>query len=84
MLITSLNNDRIKELVKLKEKKYRDSNKLFFIEGYDIVSEAYKNGVIKELYVLDGVECSMDVSITYVSMDVMKKIIVNIFHAQMF
>ena len=74
MLITSVNNDRIKELVKLKDKKYRDKYNLFFIEGYDIVSEAYNKGVIKELYILDGVECSMDIPITYVSLDVMKKI----------
>ena len=74
MLITSVNNDRVKELVRLKEKKYRDKVNLFFIEGYDIVSEAYNNGVIKELYVLDGIDCDMDVPVTYVSMDVMKKI----------
>ena len=74
MLITSVNNERIKELVKLKEKKYRDKCNLFFVEGYDIVIEAYKNGVVKELYLLDGVECNMDVPIIYVSMDVMKKI----------
>ena len=43
MLITSVNNERVKELVKLKEKKYRDNNNLFFIEGEDIVLEAYKN-----------------------------------------
>lgn len=74
MLITSLNNDRVKELVKLKEKKYRDNNNLFFIEGYDLVVEAYKNNVIKELYVLDGVDCEFDIQHTYVSCDVMKKI----------
>lgn len=74
MLITSLNNDRIKELVKLKDKKYRDTNNLFFIEGYDIVVEAYKNSLIKELYVLDGTIVDMDVPITYVNRDVMKKI----------
>ena len=74
MLITSVNNDKIKELVKLKDKKYRDSNNLFFIEGYDIVLEAYKNNCIKELYVLDGTLVDMDVPVTYVSYDVMKKI----------
>ena len=74
MLITSVNNDRVKELVRLKEKKYRDRDGLFFIEGYDIVSEAYKNGIIKELYVLDGINCDMAVPITYISLDVMKKI----------
>ena len=74
MLITSVNNDKIKGLVKLKDKKYRDNNNLFFVEGEDIVFEAYKNSIIKELYVLDGVNVDMDVPITYVSHDVMKKI----------
>lgn len=74
MLITALNNKRIKELVKLKDKKYRDMHNLFFVEGYDIVVEAYKNKLLKELYVLDGIDCDMDVPITYVSRDVMRKI----------
>lgn len=74
MLITSVNNDRVKQLVRLKEKKYRDNNNLFFIEGYDIVVEAYKNNLLKELYVLEGTDCSIDFPITYVSYDVMKKI----------
>ena len=43
--------DRIKELVKLKEKKYRDNSGLFFVEGKDLVEEAYKNSMIKELYI---------------------------------
>jgi len=74
MLITSVSNDRIKELVKLKDKKYRDNNNLFFVEGYDIVLEAYKNSLIKELYVLDGTSVDMDIPVTYVSYEVMKKI----------
>lgn len=74
MLITSVNNERIKNLVKLKEKKYRDNTGLFFVEGYDNVFEAYKSNCIKELYVLDGIDVSMDISITYVTRDVMKKI----------
>lgn len=74
MLITSVGNDRIKELVKLKDKKYRDNNNLFFVEGYDIVMEAYKNNVIKELYILDGTLVDIDIPVTYVSYDVMKKI----------
>ena len=74
MLITSVNNDRVKQLVRLKEKKYRDNNNIFFIEGYDIVVEAYKNNLLKELYVLEGTDCSIDFPITYVSRDVMKKI----------
>ena len=74
MVITSLNNDKVKELVKLKDKKYRDKIGLFFVEGYDIVIEAYKNSLIKELYVLEGTEVLMDIQYTYVSYDVMKKI----------
>ena len=74
MLITSLNNERVKELVKLKDKKYRDSNNLFFVEGKDIIYEAYKYNCLKELYVLDGVDVDIDIPVTYVSVDVMKKI----------
>ena len=74
MLITSVNNSKIKDLVKLKDKKYRDSNNLFFIEGKDIVEEAYKKSLIKELYVLEGTEVIFDIPFTYVGYDVMKKI----------
>lgn len=74
MLITSVNNSRIKELVRLKDKKYRDQNNLFFVEGIDAVSEAYKAGVIRELYVLDGYDNLFDIPCIYISIDVMKKI----------
>ena len=74
MLITSVSNDRVKELVKLKDKKYRDRNNLFFVEGYDIVMEAYKNKLIKELYLLEGTSLDINIPVIYVSYDVMKKI----------
>lgn len=75
MAITSVNNERIKELVKLKEKKYRDKMGLFFIEGLDIIEEAYKNGLLKELYILDGYDSPYkDIPYTNVSYEVMKKI----------
>ena len=75
MIITSVNNERIKELVKLKEKKYRDKMGLFFIEGLDIIEEAYKNGLLKELYILDGYDSPYkDIPYTNVSYEVMKKI----------
>lgn len=74
MLITSVNNEKIKELVKLKDKKYRDKNNLFFIEGYDIVNEAYQKGKIKELYILEGTTNPFMMPVTYVSYEVMKKI----------
>ena len=75
MLITSVNNDKIKELVKLKDKKYRDVNNLFFVEGKDLCDSAYENGLLRELYILDGYDNIYDgIPYTYVSHDVMKKI----------
>ena len=47
MLITSLENDRIKNYIKLKDRKYRKKENLFIIEGMHLVSEAYKKNIIK-------------------------------------
>lgn len=46
--ITSVNNNYIKDLIKLKQKKYRDINKLFIVEGYNIIKEAkdYLNTIL--------------------------------------
>ncbi len=75
MLITSVNNDKIKELVRLKDKKYRDMNDLFFIEGKDLCDSAYENGLLRELFILDGYDNIYDgIPYTYVSHEVMKKI----------
>ena len=75
MTITSVSNDRIKELVKLKDKKYRDNNHLFFVEGKDLCDSAYENGLIRELFILDGYDNIYDgIPYTYVSSEVMKKI----------
>lgn len=74
MIITSLNNNKIKELVKLKEKKYRDQTNLFFVEGLDLITEAYKNHAIKELFVLENTTIPFEMEYTYITKDVMKKI----------
>ena len=49
MIITSLSNNKIKDICKLKEKKYRDSSNTFLIEGQHLVEEAYKAGYLKKL-----------------------------------
>lgn len=75
MLITSVNNDKIKELAKLKDKKCRDLNDLFFVEGKDLCDSAYERGLLRELYILDGFDNIYDgIPYTYVSKEVMKKI----------
>ena len=42
MIITSLNNPTIKEISKLKNKKYRDLTNTYLVEGEHLVEEAYK------------------------------------------
>lgn len=75
MLITSVNNERIKKILKLKDKKYRDQEELFFVEGLDIIDEAYKVGLLREIYVMDGYDNPYDdIDCIYVSASVMKKI----------
>lgn len=74
MTITSINNDKIKEICKLKEKKHRDKTKNFFIEGIDLVNEAYKNNSLEELFILENEEVPFDIKHTFVSYEVMKKI----------
>ena len=46
-MIESVDNNKIKEIRKLKEKKYRDQEKLFLVEGEHLVLEAYKAGLLK-------------------------------------
>jgi TrmH family RNA methyltransferase len=74
MLITSKDNNRIKEIRKLLNKKYSLECGLFVIEGENLVEEAIKNNVLKELYVLDGYECKYDFEYNNVTLDIMKSI----------
>lgn len=74
MLITSVNNDHIKELVKLKNKKYRDDSDVFLVETRHLVMEAYKEGLIKELILEKNEIYPLDVPILYVSKEIMKKL----------
>ena len=74
MLITSVNNEHIKELVKLKDKKYRDQADAFLVETKHLVMEAYKEGLVKEL-ILDKDELfPLDVDTLYVNREVMRKL----------
>ncbi len=74
MVITSLENKKVKDFVKLQKKKYRDSTRTFMVEGEHLVIEALKANVLKEVIVLDGKSTSVSVPCTYVTYEVMKKI----------
>lgn len=74
MLITSINNQTIKELDKLKQKKYRDLEQRFLIEGEHLVEEAEKSGVLEKIILLENSEYHSNLEKIYVSKNVMKKL----------
>ena len=74
MVITSLDNKKIKKYLKLKNKKYRDNERLFLIEGEHLVNEAIKSNSLVDLLVLDGSNLDFSFSYTLVSESVMKKL----------
>lgn len=74
MIITSLDNKKIKKYLKLKIKKYRDSFKLFLIEGEHLVQEAIKNNMLIDLLVLEDSNLNYNFPYTIVSYNIMKKL----------
>ena len=54
MVITSLDNEKVKKYTKLKKKKYRDEYGEFIVEGMHLVLEAFKSGIIEELIMEDS------------------------------
>ena len=54
MVITSLENEKIKNLVKLQKKKYRDLTNTYLIEGEHLVNEAIKAGTVLEIFLLEN------------------------------
>lgn len=74
MLITSVNNNHIKELAKLKDKKYRDSQDIFLVETKHLVMEAFKKGLIKELILEKDELYPLGVDTIYVTKEVLRKL----------
>ena len=74
MVITSTSNSKIKEAKKLLDKKYSSSKRLFLIEGENLVTEAIKNNLLVELFVLDGIDINIDFDYINVSLNVMKEL----------
>ena len=76
MLITSLDNKKIKEVTKLKQKKYRDTENKFIIETENLIKEAYIENRLEEVYILENEQLSFNVNcpVNYVTDKVMDKI----------
>ena len=73
-MITSLENEKIKRIVKLHSKKYRDQFGRYLVDGEHLIKEAYKNGLLEEIFLLENSQIDIDIDKTFVSEQVMKKI----------
>ena len=73
-MYSSIQNEKkkIKCIKKLREKKYRDIEGLFIVEGKNLVMEAYKNNLLKTLIVLDNSSFNLSIETIRVSENVMK------------
>ena len=76
MLITSTDNKKIKEIVKLKQKKYRNLENKFIIETENLIEEAYLENRLEEVYILENenISSKLDCPIYEVTSKVMDKI----------
>ena len=74
MLITSLENERIKNYIKLKDKKYRKRTNTFIVEGLHLVLEAYKSGNLIELIIEKDEVLPLDVPTIFVTNEIINRI----------
>lgn len=74
MHITSINNEYIKEISKLNEKKYRDKSNKYLIEGLHLVTEALKCDIIDTIIIREDFSYETDIKHIIVSNEVMKKL----------
>ena len=73
-VITSLDNKRIKNYAKLLNKKYREQEGLFLVEGEHLVIEAKNAGCLVEVIKCEDYDMDFDVSTTLVTYEVIKKL----------
>ena len=74
MLYTSPNNKQIKELKKLKNKKYRDKDNKFLVEGEHLVQEAYKAGLLNLLILEENATLKTDIPTIFVTKAILKEL----------
>lgn len=73
-MITSLTNEFVKYLDKLKLKKYRDIENKFIVEGEHLVTEAIKNKRCEKVILVEEYEFDTDIEKVIVTEEIMKKI----------
>jgi len=74
--VENISNNKIKEIVKLHQKKYRDKNELFIAEGFKSIEELESENIeIKEIFALKDADISkIKTPITIIEEHTMKKI----------
>ncbi len=72
--ITSIDNKKVINWAKLKDKKYRDLSSKFLIEGEHLVLEALKNDAIEEIIVTDEKVYADNIPHYNISLNIMKKL----------
>lgn len=73
-LIKSVNNPLIKRLTKLKEKKYRDQEQLFLIEGEHLVYEANNKSLLEMVITSNETKQIANVRTILVTEEIIKKL----------
>lgn len=72
MIYTSTSNEKIKNIKKLQNKKYRDQENLFIVEGEHLVKEAFSLSRLELLIVEENYDIDIDIPKMIVSGKVMK------------
>jgi len=73
-MVTSKDNSKYKMWLKLSQKKYRQKEQLFLIEGEHLVLEAKKAGVIVDVLLCEGISFDIDVPTTYLMKSLFEKL----------
>jgi len=64
MLIESNQNSKLKNWSKLKQKKYRNQEQVFLVEGEHLVLEALASNRVKDVLIREGAEANLNEGIT--------------------
>lgn len=77
-MLTSISNPKVKKWIRLRNKKYRNQDKLFIIEEKHLIEEALNKNLLHTLIVLENQNNIFDFSnVEYVSKEIMQKLSTN-------
>ena len=73
-MINSKDNANYKLWMKLQQKKYRQSERKFLVEGVHLVVEAKQAGILVEVIVAEGVDFAIDAPLTILRKDLFERL----------